>query len=189
MDFSDPRPARCARRQSTVDARRREATGGAGDPATAPPWRGKGVAAARIAGDCFPRTAHADGRARTIAPGAEGRPTRGESNSAAIARRQQAPRLVHRRAEAVAPPPPQDKVRTWQTSRADLTLRTIAFRHSDRQPASHREVKAIVEASRASAHWGECRRQLRCTRGSHRAGLGGGRRRCRFTPIGAATAA
>jgi hypothetical protein len=37
-------------------------------------WR-----AARDAGDCFPRTDHADGRARSIGPGPRGRPTHGEA--------------------------------------------------------------------------------------------------------------
>ena len=66
-------------------------------------WR-----AVRKAGDCSPRTAHADGRAPTVDPGPPGKPTRGE----AIARGSGSPRaarLAHRRGEAAVPRPPRDK--------------------------------------------------------------------------------
>ena len=118
---SGPKPTapRAAPVRRTADARqqplvvrraqlgdRRRSTSSAVDAVTATvakEWR-----AARNAGDCSPRIAHADGRAPTIDPSPWGRPTRGE----AIARGSgwpRAARLAHRRGEAAVPSPPRDK--------------------------------------------------------------------------------
>ena len=60
-------------------------------------------------------------------------------------------------------------------------------------PPNARPSSMTAPATRESGVWagrmrdfralGDCRRLLRDARGSRRAGLGGGRRRCRFTPI------